>query len=428
MARFRVSGKKRQDPPQGHGQRGRVLRIIVCALMGLALVLPALFVNKIMGYLPVFAYLFAILFSFLYLRLLSRGLGFEQVGVGRSCMRGEMVKFELVVRNDSVMPAVRVDTLFYISDAVGGPGQTMTRSITIPPRSTKRFEFAVRFDHIGGYEVGIREADVCDLLSLSRKTVMNGRLQKVSVAPRIYDPATLEVSDDAAVEAKTTVRSVINEGMDYAGVREYRWGDPIKTIHWKLSAGTPLGDYYTRLYETATNPGVAVIADLQAPSYGTEELMDVYDAVVESAFSIERYAAEVGMESELLFVDALGAHRRFAGPLQGRYGEIIERMPGISVGDGSAALDMLSEEAASIYGQSNLVICTASVTDELVASMLAIRAGHRSPLLFAIVPPGLDEEERGRLLAPLRRLRGTGIYFAVLERAEELEKDGGAYA
>ena len=406
----------------GTQARAAAVRVAVCVLLACAFAVPAVFVNRVIGYLALFMFLAALALSYVYLRIVRAGLEFSQEGAGGGCARGESVRFSLVVRNNSPVPAVRVEALFFISDLFGGPGKTTLRPITIPPRSTKRFDFSVRFDHIGTYQVGIREVRLHDLLNVFNATQANYELQEVSVQPRLFDVASLDVSDDAFTESKVTVRSVINEGMDYAGVREYRWGDPIKTIHWKLSARTPDGAYFTRLYETATNPGVALVVDLQAPAYEAEELMGIYDTLVESALSLERYISETGMDSELLFVDDAGASRRFPGPLSVNYSEVLDTLPRVSVGSGQVALELMRTESASVYAQSNLVICTASITDDLVGAALAIKSNKRHPLIFAVVPAHIDAERRRELLRPLRRLDGSGIYYAVLSSAADLEE------
>lgn len=397
-----------------------IRRALLCVLVFALLAALPVFVNTFIGYVPPVAYLFLLLLSFSYLRLVRRGLRFDELEMGSGCIRGERLALKFVVHNRSFLPAVHLDVQFYISDLFGGEGATAHRRVTLPPRSSKEIAFEVRLDHIGEYSVGVNQVVVWDLLGLFWSTFADGALRQVTVQPRIFEVASLTVSSETASESKKNITTVINDGMDYCGIREYVWGDPIKTIHWKLSAKAA-EDFYTRLYETVCNPGLAIIADFEAPAYTSEELMEVYDSLVETVFSLESYTARNGLDAELLFA-ADGATRRFAGPFGDGAPEVLARMPRIGVGDGLQALEVMQREAASIYSQSNLALCTANVTAELVSALVAVKSNKRMPLLFAIVPHGAEEAKRKELAGLLLRLSSAGVAYVIVSDSAELEE------
>ena len=232
MARREKKRNAKKQPPTGQvarrsaQRRRRVATIVVCILLGVLLAVPALFVNDAIGYAPIIAYLVVLLLSFAYVRILRRSLSFEELGVGTECTRGETVNLKLLLKNASILPAIRVQALFYMSDIFGGEGATDIHNITLGPRRERTFEFGIRFDHIGSYEVGIREVRVYDVFGIFSAVYDNDHLTEVNVQPRVFDIDDLPITKDAAVEAKKSFTSVINDGMDYSGVREYRWGDP----------------------------------------------------------------------------------------------------------------------------------------------------------------------------------------------------------
>ena len=401
--------------------RKRLLTAACSFLVGVLLAIPIPFVNNPIGYVPLIAYLFALLLSWVYLRVLKSGLEFDQKGGGEGCLRGDALHFEFTVNNRSVLPAVSVGVFFFVSDLFGNERESVRRSVGLPPRSSKTFNFAVKFDHIGTYGVGIREIDVTDPFGIFHHVREFEDLQQVNVQPRIVKVVGLEISTEASKESNKAVITVIDDGMDYCGVREYRWGDPIKSIHWKLSSRIPEGEYFTRLYETSCNPGLALVIDCDSFEYASDELMDVYDGVVESALSVELWASKLAYETELLFVDRTGRRRRFEGPLSERYGEILERLPRINPGDGRAVLDILRFEASSIYAQDNIIVCTSHVTDELVGELLRVKAGRRYPVVIAVIPRTLDADVRKQVNARLSRLAAAGVGCIELSRAAELE-------
>ena len=405
----------------GARRRAGILKTVALVAVGLLLALPALFVNSAIGYLPVFAYVFALLLSYGYIQVLKRNLEFSSNNESAECTRCDELDFKLTVKNKSLLPAIRVQALFFMSDLFGGEGASDVHNIALGPHQEKVFEFGVRFDHIGTYEVGIKEVTVLDLLGVFSSVHENDHLMSVRVHPRVFDVGQLPVAKDAAIEAKKTFTTVINDGMDYSGTREYRWGDPIKSIHWKLSARMNEGEYLTRLYETNANPGMAIIADFDAPAYTSEELMSIYDAVVECAFSVERYADRNGFDAELLFEDKAKTRRRYTTPLAGRHGEILERMPQIfSPGTGKDALGLIQAEMNSVFAQSNMIVISSVITKGLVEALVAAKVGKRAPILFAIIPSTVDEEQQRSLRKTLALLGAAGINYRVLSDAEQL--------
>ena len=400
------------------------LKVIACIFVGLALALPIPFVNTMIGYVPFIAYLVLLLLSFVYVRVLQKGITYEVNLGGGECYRGDRTDFSLSIHNNTILPAIRIQVLFFLSDLFGGEGATEVHNITLGPRRSKDFDFGTRFDHIGTYQVGIKRFSIMDLIGVFSYTRENTHMASMRVLPRLFDVSDLPLSTDSAIEAKKNFKTVLNEGMDYASVRAYEWGDPIKTIHWKLSSRLPEGEYLTRLYETNANPGLAIIADFDAPMYTIEELMGIYDTVVECAFSLERYADANGLDAELIFQDKDKTRQRFFTPLSGKRLQVLERMPKIySPGSGREALALIQGELKSSFAQYNLVVCTSVISKGLVESLVAARAGKRSPMLFAVVPETIEVEQRKELLKQLEPLADAGVYFRVISHATALGMD-----
>lgn len=401
-----------------------VIKALLLVLVGLLLAVPAVFVDTMIGYVPVVGYLFTLLLCRAYVALLQRSMFFDQKGVQGECLRGEKMAFKLDVANNSFLPAICIDAEFYISDLFGGERETTSQRVSLPPRSNKTFGFAVQFDHIGTYQVGIRSLRVGDPFGIFSFQKESQGLQQVTVQPRIVDIAGIEISTESNQEAKRSVVTTIDEGMDYATVREYRWGDPIKSIHWKLSARLTEGEYLTRLYETSCNPGVEIFLDFETPGYDAGSLMDVNDALIESGLSIEMWASQRSYESVLLFVDDHGQNKRFEGPLSSQSAQLVQMMPCIAPGGGAKFVDLLQSEAGAPWAQNNFIVCSSNVTDDLVNALVAIRSNRRMPIFIAIAPRFEDDEQLESIKGRLTQLALAGVPYTLLSSADELEGRG----
>ncbi|MBO4365637.1 MAG: DUF58 domain-containing protein [Eggerthellaceae bacterium] len=413
--------------PKADGGRsfGRKVAIAAtCLVIFVLLAFPAVFVNNAIGYFPALAFAIVLLLSFVYLKLLKRGLRFDESEVGQGCLRGEKLNFSLTVVNDSILPATAIDVDFFISDLFGAERESTVRRLSLPPRSSKTFDFGVTFDHIGTYGVGIRKIQASDPFGVFRYEKPDSVLSDVSVQPRLFDVEGIEVSAEAAQESKRSITSVISDGMDYCGVREYRWGDPIKAVHWKLSASNPLDECYTRLYETNSNPGISIFLDTDSLDYDAEGLMCVYDTLVESALSLEQWASQFGYETDVRFLDEMGQSMRFDGPLLGNHAEVLDQLPRVRRGSGFGFVELVRSKAASIYAKNNFVICSACISDALIGEIIRIHSSRLKPILIAVVPPSLDEDAKRELRSKLGRLTAAQVECAIVSGAAELSERG----
>lgn len=400
--------------------RSGVKKFILCFCVIGVCAIPAIFINTIFGYLPVIMAVIMIIGSYGYMRILRRSLVYEERSDLSNCVRGTKIDFSVDLRNRSLLFYPLVEPYFYISDLFGTDDFVLSDIVTLTPREHRTFEFDARFDHIGTYDAGLRRIRLQDLLGLFSNTIENENRYRVNVVPQIYDIEKMPVSRTAASESRKM--TVVNplDASEYAGVREYVIGDPIKTIHWKLSARTT--GYMTKVFENYSNTGICIIPDFHAPAYEPEDLMSIFDCVVETALSVGTYAVREGLESEIRYYDKYGEKVQITSFDRDDLAEMMETMPRIHTEKNQRrAVDLLREEGNSLYSQGNLAICTADINQELAETLIAVRNLRKNPLLFAVIPDSVGEEERRQILAPLSVLEELGIWFYVLDDAAALE-------
>lgn len=411
----------RRKRAQVLGVVGRAVAVVAVIVL---LAIPAVFVNNPIGYVPSLAAVLVIGLAFGYVRVLRRSLAFDELSDVTNCERGRAVDFIVRLTNRSVLPFFRIEVSFFVTDLFGEVERLDTTVITLAPREVYDFQFQVGFAHIGTYAAGLQEVRVYDFLGLFHAAVPGTRSCKVEVAPRVFDISRLQTESEETPDAFELAVSANNDSMDYSTVRDYVWGDPIKAIHWKLSART-VDTYLTRLYESYRDPGIDVVLDFTAPQgHDTETLMCLYDAIVETAFSIRAWAGQAGMPCRLVYRSRSGEDRF----IDARYDawsalEAVRDMPRIvPCGEegASAALELFGKEVNSLF-TSNIAIISTRFGQELVSALVSAGNSRKHPVLFGVIPHGLPTAERGELLKPLRLLGTHAVKVFVLEDAEELE-------
>ena len=393
--------------------------IVACAVVA-AFVGDADYKATPMGWIPLFMVVTGIVLAWLYLQVLKHGLEVSAASELHDCRRGDDIPFTVHFRNKTPLPFFRIEAYFYVSDLFGGVASEAMTTLSLSPFEEYDLGFTTKFEHIGTYTAGLERLVVCDFLRLFTAEIPGDRTQMVHVTPRIQSLERLELSTESQQEAQIPRKSVFADSLDYAYVRPYVPGDPLKTIHWKLSSRTE--GYMTRLFEENTNPGVAIVLDFYAPEERTGYLMGMFDCVVETAFSVGDYARAEGLDTEIHYTNRDGERVRRTTWVSSELDEIIADMPSITNDPERAndGLNLFSEQIRNRFGLNNLVICTGNLSSAMISAVIDAKVRRRNPILFAIVPSDLEGRELEDWTAALAKLDDAGVGYRVLAHSDEL--------
>lgn len=404
-----------------------VLKAVACAavvgsaLAGALLSGDADYRPTAVGWIPFVAVVAAIALAFAYVHVLARGLKVEEGLQAATCRRGDAVELKIRLKNTLPLFFFRVQARLYVNDREGGVISEANSTLAISPFQSHDMAIAVRFDHIGTFSAGIDNIVVHDFLRLFWRTIPCERTAAVQVVPRVMPLEKVLFSKDATIERVRSLRSTLADSLDYAMVRDYVPGDPLKTIHWKLSARTE--GYMTRLFEVHNSPGLAILMDFSIP--GDEEglMRGMLDTIVESSLSLAHYAHDSGMDVQLCYVNRHGERVRRVSWDDSELASIVDELPyaldGISAS--GEAIDYLRELSFSQKGESNIALCGADFSSDALSVLIEAKARRRNPMMMAVVPRDLIGREREDYCAPLGRLDHAGIGYVILSDSDELK-------
>jgi uncharacterized protein (DUF58 family) len=406
---------------------GKVLAVccVFVVFLFIALVVgTAEYKASVVGWAALLAFCIMLVASFVYSKLLARSLSVEQISNAAECKRGQVVTFAVNFKNSGPLFFFRVRAHFYVADANGNIIFDESTTLALSAFEAYDLRFDVAFEHVGSYLAGVYSVEVGDFLGLFANAIAVSAQSQINVIPQVQQIAAIELSTDALRENQRAAKTVMADSMDYSHVREYVPGDPLKTVHWKLSARG--GTYMTKLFELATNPGVTIIIDFTTPECTAEEAYSLFDCIVEAAFSVDAYARQKGFESEIMFVDRDGQVRHLLSWNEDVLASVVADMPRMQAGFADTrAVELVGEQVYSRDGQNNLVVCGANFGPDVVAALLQTKQARRNPIFFAAAPKKLAGRELDKWCKPLAQLESAGIAFSVIQRSEELS--GGSF-
>lgn len=148
------------------------------------------------------------------------------------------LEYEILIANNGFLPYPFVDADIQYPATDGVHCDTKRVSCSLAPQGTFRILDRATFHYRGGYEIGIRDLYVYDPLKIFRIRMRRDNLRPVFVMPR--RPVIVTDGEGAASEVNTTeVRNFRGaDRTELTEIKEYRMGDGLRDIHWKLSSKT----------------------------------------------------------------------------------------------------------------------------------------------------------------------------------------------
>lgn len=137
---------------------------------------------------------------------------------------------------------------------------------TVPRGLLSRYHYQVVPTRRGVFTVGPLRAQFSDpfgVAFLQRKLDDGGKL---TVAPAAVELATISLSDGRGQDGSRTTKELAHASHDDAMTREYRPGDPLRRVHWPVTARQ--GKLMVRAEESVTAPEAAMVLDLRPDAFG----------------------------------------------------------------------------------------------------------------------------------------------------------------
>ncbi len=171
----------------------------------------------------------------------------------------------ITISNESLLPITFSDAYLSIPDKESVRTSIKKVLITMPPMSQSSIQNTVSFPFRGTYSIGIDTIYVYDFFKTVKFRVDISEKRELFVVPRRLksDIKRSIVSSDTS---GLTSRSPFSpERTEVDDIREYRFGDQLKSIHWKLSSKSE--NFIVREYSQGNVNTNLVFVDLSSRDY-----------------------------------------------------------------------------------------------------------------------------------------------------------------
>ncbi len=177
------------------------------------------------------------------------------------------VEYEFRLSNYSVLPLPFTEADIFLPSENGVSCESRLIGMSMLPFGEYYFKSDVTFRYRGGYRLGVGCIYVSDMLRIFRLRRKVNVYTMIYVMPRripFFRDDTRSASD-APTDSRVTDGT---ESSETSLIREYRSGDPLKHIHWKLSS--KMQDLEVNDYKPNTGKNICVLCDF-ATLFGGDE-------------------------------------------------------------------------------------------------------------------------------------------------------------
>jgi uncharacterized protein (DUF58 family) len=375
-------------------------------------------------YLLAFAFLAAVLLSWVLVQVSGRRLTAARTVTPGRPLAGDRLTTSLHVKNGSVLPGLQVTVHDVAGGLSGGADETHVESLgPFEERVVAAGPWRARR---GVHHLPDLSIEAADPLGLVRTRRRLGEALDVTVYPRLVRlPSCALLSDRGARrDAGRRVLPALG-GSEFRGVRPHRPGEPLSHIDWKATART--GSLMLREMDDPTSGDVTVLLDASADAVVGDPPDTSFELAVQAAGSVADFALREGSEVALLLPDIEWRRLVFSPDGDGRHGlrEALARARPSASWRLGASLRALLANGAELARMHTVTLVVLSLDLELMHACLALKEEglqtsliHVSGASFApgAASPALDVESRRLLLS----LASAGVPAMTLERFDDL--------
>lgn len=251
------------------GQRDDDERTVTCTkrftlyliLLGVSLVFTQALLSKI-SHLFFWFMLLLPLPMLLYALVARRALTVTMHSESATTEKNAPYTYEFDIENHSPLAFPFIDARLSIPQANSVRCTERSVRLAMAPLSTYHMKNTVRFRFRGTYDIGVKYFDVYDFFRMFRVRVPVSYLTSVYVLPRRLTMDDLLAQSVADSTLRTVSSPLVFDRLEVSDIRDYRMGDSLKSIHWKLSSKSE--DFIVKEHNTGTSDKTVIFCDMAA--------------------------------------------------------------------------------------------------------------------------------------------------------------------
>nr|MDD6336503.1 DUF58 domain-containing protein [bacterium] len=334
-------------------------------------------------------------------------------------IKGQSIELKMGIHNDTFMPFPYVEITYATVDTAID-GKLRSARMGLPPRQSRTITAVMPCNYRGVYTVGLQSVRVYDMFGLFSSRIKLERLYyhknfTLSIYPEIYPLPRIAMPAADLESVAEEHRLQTDDVAMPTDIRGYRYGDPLRHVHWKLSMRK--GDLIIKLFEQYTRPDVLVFLDATNHGHSGIEATQLEDCMASTAISLAAAAMDRGLPVRLI---GYGMERtEIICRIRSDLSSMMEYLCRLAF-DGPFRVDeILKSETMALPNGTALFFVTSHITIKLLQVLNNLqKSGIEIRVLLVELPQ--DQAHDRQLL--LEQLRKNGTCIAQITVGDSLEE------
>ena len=392
-------------------------RIGFFLLMGLALFMLLYSGSEIYLWVILFQ-LFVLFAGALSIVLTYICLSFVQTLEPETAVSGERVLMHIEVHNEFAVPfchlVLRVGTVRSAFD-----GEARRYYASVSPFSRERADVEIACPYRGVYDVGVLEVEATDIFGLLK---WRRRIEKIRAeekktllvyprCPELGRGSQIRREDEGSMEDPFSRAAELSS---VAEIRDFREGDPLKRIHWKLSARQQ--KLLVKEFEGTVAAESVIVLDCTEHGLKGEAAAQLEDTMTETAAAFaKRFCDDFRALHLVTYSDE---RREVSGGTPGDFQAIYTHLAKVPFGGSTSIASAIALESETAGGTlESLVLITGEPSDELFERLCALAVGGCQITLILCLA---EEDYPERLIRMLSEFKNRGITAAAILPGDDI--------
>lgn len=332
-------------------------RIIYAVLSVICIAFSMIYAAKVTAIIMLVMLLYPVVAAILTaVHLIFIKAGFENVHIVAE--KNVPFEFHLNVGNDLFLPCSPMEMICRLPDPDGGLFCEKRVYVSLPPFGKARLAIEGKHLYRGCYTCEIKKISMVDPLRIIKISKKSDKELAMVFVPRKL-PLENILSNSVGEQNFTRPNPITFEKEDFSHVRDYRDGDIMQMVHWKLTAKTD--DLMIKHYDSINDRRALIMCDWSGMDADTllktDTIIETAIAFVQAAMDNGIYAAvDLGKASERdpIRISNIGEFDRF-------YDLMSVLPPMTETTDFSALIDETDTASAAM-----IVLITANLTDAVI--------------------------------------------------------------
>lgn len=241
------------------------------------------------------------LISVIYTAVSCRSID-AKITMPHTCRKGEAAEGVLTVRGRGRLPVFRADICMTVRNVLTGQEQDMTFTASLTGRAGRQIHFSLTDTLCGSVRMTFRNVRIYDMFGIFRKDIKTDMEYRLRILPDVF-PIDLRIMPGLRSDSESIEYSAYRPGNDISevfGIREYREGDSIRNIHWKLTG--KCDDIMVRLPSLPVENSVMLMLET-GTGKDEEHSPEVYSAIAEIYITLSENLADSGISHCIAWYD-----------------------------------------------------------------------------------------------------------------------------